>query len=102
MKLLNTEARVIMAGDLKLVPGVPIEYTGGLDALKKLYPILARRIDDGKIQVLNEAQAKQAEQRLAEMTVEKLKEYAVSKGIKIDGTMKKEEIIAAIESAQKA
>lgn len=99
MKLLNNEARVVMAGDLKLIPGVPAEFDGNLDELKKLYPAIAGRIDSGMLKVLDAAQAKQAEQKLAEMTIEKLKEYAAAKGIKLDNSLRKDEIIAAIEAA---
>lgn len=102
MKLLNNEARVVMAGELKLIPGVPAEFDGDLEELKKLYPAIAKRIDSGLITTLGAAQAAAAEQKLAEMTIEKLKEYAVAKGINLDGLTKKDQIVAAIEAAGKA
>lgn len=101
MKLLNRQARVIMVQDLKLIPGRPCAFEGDIETIKATYPRIARLIKAGEVVVIDEKAARQAEQKLEELTVEKLREYAAANGISLDGCTKKDAILAAIEAAQK-
>ena len=96
MKVINTKAKLIVAGRTKFVPATPIDVD--IDALAKLYPDLADFLEDGTLKKLTEAEAKKAEEDLEVKTVAMLKKIASKKGIDTKG-MKKAEIIEALRKA---
>ena len=93
MKVINTKAKLIVAGKVKFIPATPVEVD--IDALAKIYPDLDDYLADGTLKKLTEDEAKKAEEDLEAKTVVMLKEIAEKKGINTRG-MKKAEIIEAI------
>jgi len=93
MKVINTKAKLIVAGKVKFIPATPVEVD--INALAKLYPDLNDYLADGTLKKLTEAEAKKAEEDLEVKTVAMLKEIAAKKGINTRG-MKKAEIIEAL------
>ena len=93
MKVLNTKAKLIVAGKVKFIPATPVEVD--FDSLAKLYPDLNDYLADGTLKKLTEEEAVKAEEDLEAKTVVMLKKIAESKGINTRG-MKKAEIIEAI------
>ena len=93
MKVINTKAKLIVAGKVKFVPATPVEVD--FDALAKLYPDLNDYLADGTLKKLTEEEAVKAEEDLEAKTVVMLKKIAEKKGINTRG-MKKAEIIEAI------
>ena len=96
MKVINTKAKLILAGKVRFIPATPVECD--LDALCKVYPDLNDYIADGTLKKLTEAEAKKAEEDLEVKTVAMLKEIAQKKGIDVRGK-KKAEIIEALRKA---
>ena len=94
MKVLNTTARVISAGNVLFIPAKPVECD--FDKMKKTYPDLADYVDEGILKILTEAEAVKAEEDLEMKTVAMLKDIAAKKGINVKG-MKKAEIIEALK-----
>ena len=94
MKVLNTKAKLIVAGKHKFVPATPVEVD--IDTLVKTYPDLADYLADGTLKKLTEDEAKKAEEDLEAKTVVMLKQLAEKKGITITRGMKKAEIIEAL------
>ena len=93
MKVINTKARLIVAGKVKFIPATPIEVD--IDSLAKMYPDLNDYLADGTLKKLTEEEAKKAEEDLEAKTVVMLKKIASKKGINVKG-MKKAEIIEAL------
>ena len=96
MKVLNTKARVISAGNVRFIPATPIECD--IESIAKLYPAIQDMIDAGELKVITEQEAKKAEEDLEIKTVAMLKQIAQKKGIDTKG-MKKAEIIDALKRA---
>ena len=96
MKVINTKAKLIVAGKVKFVPATPIEVD--IDALAKVYPDLVDFLNDGTLKKLTDEEAKQAEEDLEAKTVVMLKKIASKKGVDTKG-MKKAEIIEALRKA---
>lgn len=94
MKVLNTKARVISAGNVRFVPATPVECD--IDKIAKLYPAIQDSLDSGELKIITEAESKKAEEDLEEKTVAMLKKIATKKGIDTKG-MKKAEIIKALK-----
>ena len=97
MKVINTKAKLIVAGKVKFIPATPVEVKD-FDALAKLFPDLNDYLEDGTLKKLTEAEAKQAEEDLEVKTVAMLKKMAEKKGIGTKG-LKKAEIIEALRKA---
>ena len=93
MKVINTKAKLIVAGKVKFVPATPVEVD--FEPLAKLYPDLNDYLADGTLKKLTEEEAVKAEEDLEAKTVVMLKKIAEKKGINTRG-MKKAEIIEAI------
>ena len=100
MILMNKTARVIFAGEYRLVSEVPQEVEADKDAFLKLYPRIKSLIDKGDIHIISGEEAKKAAEALEDMTVEHLKEYAVQKGIEIPNGLKKADILDLIKAAE--
>ena len=93
MKVINTKAKLIVAGKFKFIPATPVEVD--IDTLAKTFPDLNDYLADGTLKKLTEAEAKKAEEDLEAKTVVMLKKMAEKKGINTRG-MKKAEIIEAL------
>ena len=94
MKVLNTKARVISAGNVRFVPATPIECD--IESIAKLYPAIQDSLDSGELKIISEAESKKAEEDLEVKTIAMLKKIAAKKGIDTKG-MKKAEIIKALK-----
>lgn len=94
MKVLNTKARVISAGNVRFVPATPIECD--IESIAKLYPAIQDSLDSGELKIITEAESKKAEEDLEVKTIAMLKKIAAKKGIDTKG-MKKAEIIKALK-----
>ena len=93
MKVINTKARVISAGNVRFVPATPVECD--IDKIAKLYPAIQDSLDSGELKIISEAESKKAEEDLEAKTIAMLKKIAAKKGIDTKG-MKKAEIIKAL------
>nr|DAI65711.1 MAG TPA: HeH/LEM domain [Caudoviricetes sp.] len=100
MILMNKTARVIFAGEYRLVPEVPQEVNEDKTAFLKMYPRIKSLIDKGDIQIISEEEAQAAKQALEDMTVTHLREYAAQKGIAIPDGLKKADILELIKTAE--
>lgn len=100
MILMNKTARVIFAGEYRLVPEVPQEVEADKDAFLKLYPRIKSLIDKGDIHIISGEEAKKAAEALEDMTVTHLREYAAQKGIAIPDGLKKADILELIKTAE--
>ena len=94
MKVINTKARVISAGNVRFVPATPIECD--IESIAKLYPAIQDSLDSGELKIITEAESKKAEEDLEVKTIAMLKKIAAKKGIDTKG-MKKAEIIKALK-----
>ena len=94
MKVLNTKARVISAGSVRVIPATPVECD--IENIAKLYPAIQDSIDTGELKIITETEAKKAEEDLELKTVAMLRKIATKKGIDTKG-MKKDEIIKALK-----
>ena len=94
MKVINTKARVISAGSVRLIPATPVECD--IKEIAKLYPAIQDMLDSGELKIITEAESKKAEEDLEVKTVAMLKKIASKKGIDTKG-MKKDEIIKALK-----
>ena len=94
MKVINTKARVISAGNVRFVPATPIECD--IESIAKLYPAIQDSLDSGELKIISEAESKKAEEDLEVKTIAMLKKIAAKKGIDTKG-MKKAEIIKALK-----
>lgn len=94
MKVINTKARVISAGKVRLIPATPVECD--IEKIAKLYPAIQDSIDTGELKIITETEAKKAEEDLELKTVAMLRKIATKKGIDTKG-MKKDEIIKALK-----
>ena len=100
MILMNKTARVIFAGEYRLVPEVPQEVEADKDAFLKLYPRIKSLVDKGDIDIISEKEAQAAAKALDDMTVTHLREYAAQKGIEIPDGLKKADILELIKAAE--
>ena len=94
MKVINTKAKLIVAGKVKFVPATPVEVD--FDVLAKTYPDLNDYLADGTLKKLTEEEAVKAEEDLELKTVSMLRKMATKKCIDTKG-MKKDEIIKALK-----